>query len=159
MTQTQCPRAASALRGSPASGAIAAFLCVLLFVTLPARGDDSADRRAAAHAQFEHAETLRAQLEAKFERERSIKDYQQLVNAYRRVYLTTPHAAEVPGALREVGDLYRKMGEQFEAKYFDSAVEAYEFLLHEYPASTYREDAQLAIAAIQMVMYLLYLNR
>ena len=92
---------------------------------------------------------MRAQLEAKPERERSIKDYQQIVNAYRRVYLTTPHAAEVPGALREVGDLYRKMGEQFEPKYFDSAVEAYEFLLHEYPTSTFREEAQLAIAAIQ----------
>ncbi len=149
MTQTQRPRATLNLRGLPVSGAISAFLCVLLFAAIPARADDGADRRAAAHAQFDRAEALRATLEAKTERDRSIKDYQQLVNAYRHVYLITPHATEVPDALRQVGILYRTMGQQFETKYFDSALEAYEFLLHEYPMTTYREEAQLAIAAIQ----------
>jgi N-acetylmuramoyl-L-alanine amidase len=150
MTQKQRPRATSTSRGSLFFGAIGGFLSVLLLIALPARGDDdAAERRTEAHAQFDKAEAMRAQLEAKAERERSIKDYQQLVNAYRRVYLITPHAVEVPGALREVGDLYRTMGQQFEPKYFDSAVEAYEFLLHEYPMTNYREDAQLAIAAIQ----------
>ena len=149
MRQTQRPRATSALRGLPFFSAIAMSLCVLTFATLPAHSDDAADRRAAAAAQFEKAEGLRAQLEAKTERDRSIKDYQQLVNAYRHVYLITPHATEVPDALREVGDLYRAMGQQFEPMYFDSAVEAYEFLLHEYPMTTHREEAQLAIAAIQ----------
>jgi N-acetylmuramoyl-L-alanine amidase len=129
--------------------AISPILCVLLLAALPARGDDAAARRAAAQAQFARAEALRAQLEAKTERERSIQDYQKLIDAYRRVYLITPHATEVPTALEEVGDLYRRMGEQFEPKYFDSAVEAYEFLLHEYPTSRFREEAQLAIAAIQ----------
>ncbi len=149
MTQTRCPRGTSAFRRFPFSGAIGVLLCVLLCSAIPARSDDAADRRASAHAQFERAESLREDLEAKTERQRSIKDYQQLVNAYRRVYLITPHASDVPSALREVGDLYRSMGQQFEPMYFDSAVESYEFLLHEYPTSTYREEAELAIAAIQ----------
>ena len=92
---------------------------------------------------------MRTDLEAKTERERSVQDYKQLIIAYRHVYLITAHAAEVPQALKEVGDLYRRMGEQFENSYFNSAVETYEFLLHEYPTSRYREDALLAIAEIE----------
>lgn len=125
------------------------LLCVLLFATLPSRADDGADRRDSAHDQFARAETMRADLEAKAERQRSIKDYQQLISAYRRVYLITPSAVEVPKAIVEVADLYRTMGQQFEPMYFDNAVETYEFLIHEYPASSLREEAQLAIAAIE----------
>jgi N-acetylmuramoyl-L-alanine amidase len=111
--------------------------------------DDGPSRRAAAHTQFEHAETMRATLEAKSERARSLQDYKDLVFAYRHVYLITPHAEEVPQALKEVGDLYRRMGQQFEALYFNSAVETYEFLLHEYPETRYREETLLAIADIE----------
>lgn len=125
------------------------LLGLLLFPATPSRGDDLAQRRASAHDQFARAEMMRASLEAKTERQRSLKDYQQLISAYRRVYLVTPNAVEVPEALKQVGDLYRTMGEQFEPMYFDSAVESYEFLIHEYPTSSLREEAQLAIAQIQ----------
>ena len=125
------------------------LLGLILFAAVPSRGDDLSQRRSAAHDQFARAEMIRGDLEAKPERQRSIKDYQQLISAYRRVYLVTPNAVEVPGAIKEVGDLYRTMGEQFEPMYFDSAVESYEFLIHEYPASSLREEAQLAIAKIQ----------
>jgi N-acetylmuramoyl-L-alanine amidase len=149
MNQTRRPRGSSISRALLSFATVTLLFCALAVAPPPARADDAAARRAAAQGQFARAEALRAQLEAKTERERSINDYKQLISAYRRVYLITPHAAEVPTALKEVGDLYRKMGEQFEASYFDSAVESYEFLLHEYPTSVYREDAQLAIAAIQ----------
>jgi N-acetylmuramoyl-L-alanine amidase len=41
------------------------------------------------------------------------------------------------------------MGEQFEPKYFDDAIKTYEFLIHDYPESSLREPALLAIAEIR----------
>ena len=88
-------------------------------------------------------------LEARPENARSLKDYASLVSAYQRVYLITPHAAEVPAALNQVAELYRTMGDLFDEKYYQSAVDSYQFLLREYPTSRYREDAMLAIAQIE----------
>src|SRR5437899_606479 len=118
-------------------------------VSPAAAQEDYLSRRAAAQGQFERAEALRATLETKTERERSVRDYQNLVSAYRRVYLITPRAAQVPSAIKNVADLYRRMGEQFEPKYFDSAIENYQFLIRDYPESKYREEALLAIAEIR----------
>jgi N-acetylmuramoyl-L-alanine amidase len=116
----------------------------------PARAqEDPASRRAAAEGQFERAEALRATLEAKTERERSLRDYEALVMAYRRVYLITPSAVQVPPAIKQVADLYRRMGEQFESRYFDEAIKTYDFLVHDYPESSLREAAQFAIAEIR----------
>jgi N-acetylmuramoyl-L-alanine amidase len=106
-------------------------------------------RRASAQEQFERAEALRASVESKPERERSVRDYEEIVTAYRRVYLITPNAVPVPAAIKDVADLYRHMGEQFEPKYFNLAIETYEFLVHDYPASSLRDDALLAIADIR----------
>src|ERR1700739_3766694 len=71
-----------------------AFLFLLLSlglglgaVTPAAAQEDSASRRAAAEGQFARAEALRATLEAKTERGRSLQDYENLVSAYRRGYL------------------------------------------------------------------------
>src|SRR6202790_4911942 len=41
------------------------------------------------------------------------------------------------------------MGEQFEPKYFNSAIEAYAYLMREYPESSLREVSLLAIAEIR----------
>ena len=130
---------------------IVAPTLALALVATPsvAAQDDIASRRASAQDQFERAEAQRAALEAKAERERSVRDYEDLVSAYRRVYLITPNAAEVPPAIKSVADLYRRMGEQFEASYFQSAIKTYEFLIHDYPASSLREGALLAIAEIR----------
>jgi N-acetylmuramoyl-L-alanine amidase len=111
--------------------------------------EDYASRRAAAQGQFERAEALRATLEAKTERERSLREYELVVSAYRRVYLITPRAMQVPSAIKDVADLYRRMGEQFEPRYFGSAIETYQFLIHDYPDSKYREEALVAIADIR----------
>ena len=41
------------------------------------------------------------------------------------------------------------MGDLFDVKYYQSAVDSYQFLLHEYPTTRFREEAMLAIAHIQ----------
>ena len=133
-----------------ASFSLAVILALIFGAMSPAAAqEDSASRRAAAEGQFARAEALRATLEAKTERERSLQDYENLVSAYRRVYLITPNAIEVPPAIKNVADLYRRMGEQFEAKYFNSAIETYAYLMREYPESSLREVSLLAIAEIR----------
>jgi N-acetylmuramoyl-L-alanine amidase len=141
------------------NGGLASALAVLFLLLSLALGlgavtpagaqEDNGSRRAAAEGQFARAEALRATLEAKTERERSLQDYENLVSAYRRVYLITPNAIQVPPAIKNVADLYRRMGEQFEAKYFNSAIETYAYLMREYPESSLREVSLLAIAEIR----------
>ena len=72
-----------------------------------------------------------------------------MVASYRRVYLITPRAAEVPDALLAVAELFSEMGDRFGRNYYQSAVDAYEFLVHEYPASKYSQDALLRIGKLQ----------
>ena len=133
----------------PSLRVLFAFLAFLSFFPNIARANNFAARRESAKTQFDHAEKDREALEARPEKDRSLKDYSSLVNAYRRVYLITPRAAEVPAALNQVAALYRAMGDLFDEKYYQLAVNAYQFLLREYPTSRYREDVMLAIAKIE----------
>ncbi len=72
-----------------------------------------------------------------------------MVTSYRRVYLITPRASEVPDALLAIAQLNSEMGEHFGRTYYQAAVDAYRFLLHEYPTSHLGSDAMLACAKIQ----------
>lgn len=106
-------------------------------------------KRQAAEAQFSRAEALRAALNSKPAEKRTLESYKQAVSSYRRVYLITPRAAEVPDALLAVAELYSEMGGRFGRSYYQSAVESYQFLVREYPASPYCQDALLRIAKLQ----------
>src|SRR4029077_5628186 len=127
-----------------------ASVLVLSLFPLAGRADSTAaSRRDAAKAQFERAEKAREALEARPESVRTIKDYTALVIEYQRVYLITSHAADVPAALNHVAELFRSMGDLFDAKYYQRSIDSFQFLMREYPTSKYREDAQLAIAHIE----------
>src|SRR5713101_940625 len=106
-------------------------------------------RRQAASTQFARAEDLRAQLNAKPAEKRALSEYKQVVSSYRRVYLITPHAGEVPDALLAVAELYTEMGDRFGRSYYQLAADSYQFLLHEYPTSHYGQDAMLRVARLQ----------
>lgn len=129
------------------------LLAGVLLLSLAPRveAQTQAARKSAARDQFERAEKLRTALQGKDQKERTLKEYQALVSAFRRVYLITPHAAEVSSALLAVAETYQEMGRLFDAKYYQSAIDAYQFLLHEYPTSRYRDDALITIAQIQHV--------
>jgi N-acetylmuramoyl-L-alanine amidase len=126
--------------------AVFVFSC---FFSNVARADNSSARRETAKNQFDRAEKARQALEARPEKDRSLKDYTAVLNTYRRVYLITPRAPEVPAALNQVAGLYRAMGDLFHEKYYQLAVNSYHFLLREYPGNRYREDAMLAIGKIE----------
>jgi N-acetylmuramoyl-L-alanine amidase len=128
------------------------LFALLIFLSLrsdAARAGNNSSRRDTAKTQFDRAEKERQTLEARPEKERSLKDYTAVLNTYRRVYLITPRAPEVPAALNQVAGLYRVMGDLFDEEYYQLAVNSYQFLLREYPASRYREDAMLAIGKIE----------
>ena len=126
------------------------LVCLLaVVIVLPADGAKADAKRDAAKNQFEKAERQRIALQGKPQNQRTIEEYTQLVAAFRRVYLITPHATQVPQALLAVAELYQEMGRRFDAKYYQSAVDAYQFLLHEYPESRHKQDALLTIARIQ----------
>ena len=95
--------------------------------------NNSPSRRDAAKAQFERAEKARQALEARPENARTLKDYTALVIEYQRVYLITSHAADVPASLNQVAELFRTMGDLFDAKYYQRSIDSFQFLLQSYP--------------------------
>jgi N-acetylmuramoyl-L-alanine amidase len=117
-----------------------------------AEGDTSttsAVKREAAGAQFARAEEQRSILNAKPPEKRTLAEYKTVVASYRRVYLITPRASEVVDSLLSVAELYSEMGDRFGRSYYQSAVDSYLFLVHEYPGSKYSQDALLRIGKLQ----------
>ena len=109
----------------------------------------SSVKREAAGTQFTKAEEQRAALNARAPEKRTLAEYKQVAASYRRVYLITPHAAEVPDALFAVGELNTEMGNHFGRSYYQAAVDSYGFLIREYPTSKYVQDAMLRAAQLQ----------
>jgi N-acetylmuramoyl-L-alanine amidase len=106
-------------------------------------------KRQSASTQFFRAQEQRTALNNKAPEKRTLEDYKRVVDTYRRVYLITPHAAEVPDALLAVAEVYTEMGERFGRSYFQSAVDTYQFLIREYPTSRYGPDAYLRSGKLQ----------
>jgi N-acetylmuramoyl-L-alanine amidase len=126
--------------------------CATFANAAAATGDttpSSAVKREAAGAQFARAEEQRAILNGKPAEKRTLAEYKQVVASYRRVYLITPRAAEVADSLLSVAELYTEMGDRFGRSYYQSAVDSYQFLVHEYPGSKYGQDALLRIGKLQ----------
>ena len=123
------------------------FLALALAVPLclSARTDHKMDAR----EQFERAVRMRTTLEGTPQKERSLVDYRAAVSAYHKVYLISAQAEEVTPSLIAEAELYEEMGRLFDAKYFQSAIDSYNFLLKQYPGSRYREQALYSIGLVQ----------
>jgi N-acetylmuramoyl-L-alanine amidase len=123
-------------------------------ISLRASGNNAEPTRAtikrdAAEAQFARAEEQRAALNAKPAERRTLAEYKSVVASYKKVYLISPHAADVQGSLLAAGELYTEMGDRFGRTYYQSAVESYQFLLREYPRSKFSQDVLLRTAKLQ----------
>jgi N-acetylmuramoyl-L-alanine amidase len=55
----------------------------------------------------------------------------------------------VPDALLAIAELYTEMGDRFGRSYYQSAVDSYQFLVHEYPKSRYCQDSALRVARLE----------
>jgi N-acetylmuramoyl-L-alanine amidase len=108
-----------------------------------------ADKNSEPRYLFERAVRMRTQLEGYLPRDRSLANYKDTIAAYHKVYLVDPQAEEVTASLVAEAELYREMGRQFDEKYFQSAIDTYNFLLKQYPRTQYRSAALFAIGEIQ----------
>jgi N-acetylmuramoyl-L-alanine amidase len=126
------------------------FLCALPCFAAEGAGTANTNvKRQAASAQFARAEDQRAALNDKPANKRSLAEYKQVVSTYRRVYLITPHAPEVPESLVAIAELCVEMGDRFGRSYYQEAADSYRFLIHEYPASKYGQDAMFKVAELE----------
>jgi N-acetylmuramoyl-L-alanine amidase len=106
-------------------------------------------KRQSASTQFAKAEEQREALNSKPSEKRTLADYKQLVASYHRVSLITPRASEVPDSLLAMAELYVEMGDRFGRSYYQSAADAYQFLVREYPTNKHCQDAILHIGKLQ----------
>jgi N-acetylmuramoyl-L-alanine amidase len=102
-----------------------------------------------ARQHYATADRLREALNGRPAADRSRREYQHVIDAYRRVYYVAPAATKADPSVVAVAELLVEMGRQFDdSKVLRSAIGQYEFLRHEYPGSRYRFDALFTIGEI-----------
>jgi N-acetylmuramoyl-L-alanine amidase len=127
-------------------------LGVLLAGTLAASAAPQptpSENLAAARRQYRLARRMEGSLEKQLGGTRTPAEYLKVIQAYRRVALITPAAEVVTPALIEVARLYVQMGHLFRRVYFHKAVDAYQYLLREYPRTRFGPDALYSIAELE----------
>ena len=81
--------------------------------------------------------------------DRTRRDYQRVLNAYRSVYLGAPASAKADPSVVAVAETLVEMGRRFDDdKILHEAIEQYKFLRREYPGSKYRFDGLFTIGEI-----------
>ena len=102
-----------------------------------------------AREKFTKAEQAREALNGRPAKERTRKDYQRVVDDYRRVYFGAPTSSKADPSVVATAELLVEMGRQFDDDaVLQSAIEEYQFLRKEYPGSKYRFDALFTIGEI-----------
>ena len=102
-----------------------------------------------ARDHFVAAERMREALNGRPPTERTRRDYQRVLNAYRSVYYGAPTSSKADPSAVAVAETLVEMGRRFEDdKILNSAIAQYKFLRKEYPGTKYRGDALFTIGEI-----------
>jgi N-acetylmuramoyl-L-alanine amidase len=102
-----------------------------------------------ARQQFAQAERMREALNGRPAAERTRREYQHAIDAYRRVYFGSPTSSKANPSVVASAELKVEMGRRFnDDKILRSAIDEYRFLRKEYPGSKYRFDALFTIGEI-----------
>jgi len=119
-----------------------------LLATLPAHARaHHSDAWAREH--FATAERMREALNGRPSSDRTRRDYQRVVNAYRLVYLGGPTSTKADPSVVAVAETLVEMGRRFDdIKILNEAIAQYRFLRREYPGSKYRFDGLFTIGEI-----------
>jgi N-acetylmuramoyl-L-alanine amidase len=126
-------------------------LAVLLLLSLaaPAPAKSVRQKKQIARTQFDSAEKMREALNGKPAAQRTRRDYQKVVDAYRKVYYLAPTSNKADSSVVAVAELLAEAGRAFDdQKSFKDAIAQYEFLRREYPGSKYRVEALFTIGQI-----------
>ena len=98
---------------------------------------------------FDEAERMREALNGRPTKDRSLDDYEDVMEAYRKVYYTAPTSPKAHMAVVAIAELLAESGRIFDReKNLRDAIGQYEFLRKEYPGSRYRFEALFTIAQI-----------
>jgi N-acetylmuramoyl-L-alanine amidase len=102
-----------------------------------------------ARERFTAAERMREALNGRPPAERTRRDYQRVLNAYRNVYYGAPTSTKADPSAVAVAETLVEMGRRFDdGKILNEAIAQYKFLRREYPGSRYRCDALFTIGEI-----------
>jgi N-acetylmuramoyl-L-alanine amidase len=102
-----------------------------------------------ARQQFAKAERMREALNGRPVGQRTRREYQRVIDSYRRVYFGSPASSKADPSVVATAELMVEMGRRFDdTKILRGAVEQYRFLRKEYPGSKYRFDALFTIGEI-----------
>ena len=102
-----------------------------------------------AREHFATAERMREALNGRPRADRTRRDYQRVLNAYRLIYLGAPASAKADPSVVAVAETLVEMGRRFnDDKILNEAIEQYKFLRREYPGSRYRFDGLFTIGEI-----------
>jgi N-acetylmuramoyl-L-alanine amidase len=124
---------------------------LLLLAALPAIAAHARTHHSEAWARerFAAAERMREALNGRPSADRSRRDYQRVLNAYRNVYYGAPTSTKADPSVVAVAETLVEMGRRFEDdKILHEAIAQYKFLRREYPGSKYRCDALFTIGEV-----------
>ena len=127
------------------------WVALLLFAGLaaPASQAHAHHNDAWARDHFATAERMREALNGRPAADRTRRDYQRVLNAYRNVYLGAPASTKADPSVVAVAETLVEMGRRFnDDKVLNEAIEQYRFLRREYPGSKYRFDGLFTIGEI-----------
>ena len=125
---------------------VAGFICLCTTLCVFASA-----RHNAARPSFEHAQKMREALEGRPEHERTHRDYERVLDAYRAIYHSNPASPKADESIIAVADLLAEEGRVFQdEKALHDAIGQYEFLRSNYPQSPYRYSALLTIGEIYL---------
>jgi N-acetylmuramoyl-L-alanine amidase len=128
---------------------LALALLVAIVATAPAAEARAHHSDAWAREHFANAERMREALNGTPAADRTRRDYQRVLNAYRSVYLGAPSSSKADPSVVAVAETLVEMGRHFDDdKILNEAVEQYKFLRREYPGSKYRFDGLFTIGEI-----------
>lgn len=127
---------------------LCAFFFLLAIAALPAVGRVGRSE-GWAREKFATAERMREALNGRPAKDRSRRDYQRVIDAYRRVYYGSPTCSKADPSVVAVAELLVDMGRRFDdAKILRAGIGQYEFLRREYPGSKYRFEGLFTIGEI-----------
>ena len=102
-----------------------------------------------ARERFATAERMREALNGRPPADRTRRDYQRVLTAYRNVYYGAPTSTKADPSVVAVAETLVEMGRRFDDdKILNEAIAQYKFLRREYPGSRYRCDALFTIGEI-----------
>ena len=127
------------------------WAALLLLTVLPAAQAPARVRHGDAWARehFTAAERMREALNGRPPVERTRRDYQRVLNAYRNIYLGAPVSTKADPSVVAAAEVMVEMGRRFEDdKILKGAISEYKFLRREYPGSKFRFDALFTIGEV-----------